>query len=182
MSESKISLDSLNKFPPGEFCKHLEAVFEHSPWVIEAVARERPFASLKALQAACEKVLYGADEARQAALIRAHPDLAAKLDELARLTDFSQAEQRRAGFAALPPEELEALRTALGQYRERMEHPFILCVSEHEASDVLPILQVRCGAQPEAERLACLFQIARIGWHRICSLVSETPGSDAYER
>lgn len=167
-----MTLDELNHLSEVAFFEALKGVFEHSPWVVAGVVAQRPFASVAALQAALESVLYGADAEVQLALIRAHPDLAAKLDELPALTEFSQAEQARAGFAALPSADLERLRQLLAEYRGRFEHPFILCVSEHAAVAVLPILEVRVLASADAERMACLFQIARIGWHRICSLIT----------
>lgn len=166
-----MKLSNLNTQSPEDFVAYLSALFEHSTWVVEAAAASRPFATTKALQAACESALYAASPEVQLELIRAHPDLAAKLDQLSELTDFSRQEQDRAGFMQLEASELERLRAGLSAYRERFGHPFILCVSEHPASDVLPILEVRHQAEPEAERLACLFQIARIGWHRICSVV-----------
>lgn len=166
-----MELTVLNTQTTEEFVAYLSTIFEHSPWVVEAAAAARPFPTLKALQAACENALYAASPEVQQALIRAHPDLAAKLDQLSELTEFSRQEQDRAGFMRLKPAELAALRAQLMTYRERFGHPFILCVSEHAAGDVLPILEVRVHAEPEAERLACLFQIARIGWHRICSVV-----------
>lgn len=176
-----MNLKTLNALSPRAFVDALGSVFEHSPWVVEAAAQERPFVSLKALQAACESALYGADAETQRNLIRAHPDLAAKLDQLSELTEFSQREQDRAGFMSLDPEVLASLRANLRAYRERFGHPFILCVTEHPAEDVLPILEVRRRAGADAERLACLFQIARIGWHRFRHLVSEDGNNQSSE-
>jgi 2-oxo-4-hydroxy-4-carboxy-5-ureidoimidazoline decarboxylase len=168
------TLEHLNSMPVDTFVDALGQVFEHSAWVVDAAASMRPFPNTKALLVACESALYGADPATQLELICAHPDLAAKLDQLPKLTEFSQQEQGRAGFATLSPEVLEQMRDALARYFRRFGHPFILCVTEHPAEDVLPILEVRVAASADAERLACLYQIARIGWHRICSLV-DTP-------
>lgn len=161
----------LNGMEISDFVHALSEVYEHSPWVIEAAAAARPVDTLETLQVACEAALYGASVEKQVELIQAHPDLAAKLDQLPKLTDFSQAEQSRAGFSALSPDVLSEMRDALVAYRERYGHPFILCVTEHPAEAVLPILRIRCAATPDAERLACLSQIARIGWHRICKLI-----------
>lgn len=166
------SLSELNEMHAAEFTDALGAVYEHSPWVVEAAAGYRPFQSVKSLQASCESVLYDAKPEQHLDLIRAHPDLAAKLAQIVKLTDFSQAEQSRAGFASLAPETIDMMRQALADYRERFGHPFILCVTEHPAEDVLPILEVRCKATAEAERMACLFQISRIAWHRICHLTN----------
>jgi 2-oxo-4-hydroxy-4-carboxy-5-ureidoimidazoline decarboxylase len=165
-----LTLKTLNQLPTDAFVDALREVYEHSPWVIRSVAGRRPFGSRAALHAACESALLAAEEAAQRALIEAHPDLAAKIERLQELTDFSREEQSRAGFAGLPEATLGELREALGEYRERFGHPFILCVSDFPAADVLPILRVRLTARPEVERLTCLFQIARIGWHRICTL------------
>ena len=50
-------------------------------------------------------------------------------------------------------------------------HPFILCLAENSAIDVLPIVKERMKSDSITERAACLFQISRIGWHRLCSII-----------
>lgn len=120
-----------------------------------------------------ESVIFGADSKEQSSLLSAHPDLAAKLDEIASLTEFSRAEQSRAGFAKLPAADLILLRSALADYRAKFGHPFILCVSEHLAEETLPILQSRLQATERSEFIACLAQVARIGWNRLNQLVTD---------
>ena len=173
MSQNPISIEDLHQLSDEAWTAFLNSLYEHSPWVVEEATKWRPYASKKALQARLESIIYGADSDRQEQLISSHPDLAAKMDELAALTDFSQAEQARAGFSALPKEIFDTLRDTLGLYRERFGHPFILCVSEHSASDTLPILAERIKASPQSEKIACLAQVSRIGWHRLTQLVSD---------
>ena len=172
MNSEKVTIDELNLMQDDEWISLLGKLYEHSPWVVEEAVKGRPFPDKKALQARFESIIFGAEEEMQNQLITAHPDLAAKMDELAKLTDFSQSEQARAGFSALPLEIFTALRETLSHYRETFGHPFILCVSDHSAGDTLPILQQRLQATPKSERLACLAQIARIGWHRLDTIVS----------
>ena len=172
MNSEKIPIDKLNLMQDDDWISLLGKLYEHSPWVAEEAVKGRPFSDKKALQACFESIIYGAEEELQSQLITAHPDLAAKMDELAKLTDFSQSEQSRAGFSALPQEVFNSLREKLSDYREQFGHPFILCVSDHSASETLPILLQRLQATPKSERLACLTQIARIGWHRLAILVS----------
>jgi len=160
-------IGSLNALSADAFAAALDGVVEHSPWILRRAAAKRPFGSLAAAQAALEAELYGADEDSQLTAIRAHPDLAAKLEALEGLTDFSRREQQAAGFAALEPRALERLRTLLAAYRERFGHPFILCLRDHDAAAAAPILEARLKAAPQAERVACLVQIARIAWHRL---------------
>ena len=172
MDTENILIDKLNLMQDDEWITLLGKLYEHSPWVVEEAIKRRPFSDKKALQACFESIIFGAEEEMQSQLITAHPDLAAKMDELAKLTDFSQSEQTRAGFSSLPRDTFNTLRETLANYRQRFGHPFILCVSDHSASETLPILQQRLQASPRSERLACLAQIARIGWHRLDAIVS----------
>ncbi|MDQ8187766.1 2-oxo-4-hydroxy-4-carboxy-5-ureidoimidazoline decarboxylase [Pelagicoccus sp. SDUM812002] len=168
-----ISLETLNALPSDDYADRLDSLYEYSPWIVERSAGLRPFPTIKSMQASFEGLIYGADSNLQRSLLQAHPDLAAKLDELACLTDFSQAEQARAGFATLAPNEFEALRSELARYRRRFDHPFILCVNDHGAEDVLPILRARISESQQSEGIACLAQVCRIGWHRLQQIVSK---------
>ncbi|MCH6258598.1 2-oxo-4-hydroxy-4-carboxy-5-ureidoimidazoline decarboxylase [Puniceicoccaceae bacterium K14] len=173
MIQAPTPLNVLNEFSQEDFVQSLETLYEYSPWIVEKAYSFRPFLTVKSLQAAFESIIYGSESTKQIELLKAHPDLAAKLEQIESLTDFSQAEQKRAGFAALPQGKLEALQTALAKYRSKFDHPFILCVSEHNATEVLPILEMRSQSNLDAERIACLAQVTRIGWHRLLQLVSE---------
>lgn len=167
-----IPLSQLNTLSDTEYTEKLDSLYEYSPWVVEKSQPLRPFPSVKAMHATFEGIIYSATKAEQSALLLAHPDLAAKIDEIAELTDFSKSEQMRAGFAALPREDIEEFRKSLAAYRQKFGHPFILCVSEHDASEAIPILNVRLQSSPEAELISCLAQVTRIGWYRLQQTVS----------
>ena len=97
-----ISLQRINVLPVQDFVAALATIFEHSPWVPERVAASRPFASGIALhQSMCDAVMQ-ADEARQLALIRAHPELAGRAAIRGDLTQASTSEQKEAGLSACP--------------------------------------------------------------------------------
>ncbi|MBC2605443.1 2-oxo-4-hydroxy-4-carboxy-5-ureidoimidazoline decarboxylase [Pelagicoccus albus] len=166
-----ISLSELNNLNTSAYVDALESLYEYSPWVVERSAASRPFTSIKSMQATLEGVIYAASDEEQLNLLVSHPDLAAKIEEISKLTDFSQSEQSRAGFASLPQDTLVAFRATLGAYREKFSHPFILCVSEHSAQEAIPILEARLQSSPKSERMACLAQVGRIGWHRLIQLV-----------
>ena len=168
---SKFSLYQLNKLDSKKFSSILEGVYEHSPWIIEEAFNYRPFNTVKELHDACVTLINGASHETQLSLIRAHPDLAAKLEQLSKLTRFSQKEQSKAGFSSLPSNVICQLRKELVRYRKLFGHPFILCLAENTAADVLPILKKRIQSESNTERTSCLFQITRIGWHRLCSLI-----------
>lgn len=167
------AIEAINQYPPEEYVAHLEPLYEYSPWIVERSLKARPFASLPSMQAIFEGIIFSATEEEKKDLLKSHPDLAAKIEQISELTDFSKAEQTRAGFASLAPETLEALRATLVAYRTRFDHPFILCVSDYDASEALPILKARINNDPETETTICLAQVTRIGWHRLQQLVSK---------
>ena len=168
---SAVSLHQLNKFDNVRYCSALNGVYEHSPWIIQKTFNDRPFNSVEELHDTCVSLINGAPHDTQLSLIRAHPDLAAKLEQLPRLTRFSQKEQSEAGFSSLSLVVINQLRNELVRYRQLFGHPFILCLAENSAIDVLPILEERMRSDSNTERAACLFQISRIGWHRLCSII-----------
>src|SRR5690606_3181161 len=112
-------------------------IYEHSPWVAEAVAAARPFASLAALHAAMIAAVEAAGAERQNALIRAHPDLAGKAARAGTLTADSSAEQASAGLDRLSEQEFAAFHRLNDAYREKFAFPFIVCVRRHTKGSIL---------------------------------------------
>jgi N-carbamoyl-L-amino-acid hydrolase len=73
-----LTLEQVNRASPAEFVALLDGTYEHSPWVAERAAAERPFATLAALKQALVKSVRGMGREAQLKLIRAHPELAGK--------------------------------------------------------------------------------------------------------
>lgn len=131
------------------------ALFEHSPWV-EARADASPssgdrYADLMA-------VVREASEAEQLALIRAHPELAEKVQ----LTDASAAEQASAGLDRLTPQEYARFHTLNAAYRARFGFPFVICVRLTDKAGILAAMEARLGNTPEREIDAAIDEIAKI--------------------
>src|SRR5262245_17970292 len=82
----QVTLKKLNDGTRADFLAALGAIFEHSPWVAEAAADARPFATLAELYDRLSDGLLRANEAHQIAVIRAHPDLAGKAARAGTLT------------------------------------------------------------------------------------------------
>ena len=168
-----IPLATLNSMLAPEFVSALGAIFEHSPWVAGHVVGARPFRSrLHLHEAMCEAVLRaGKDE--QLALIRAHPELAARGD----LTAASTREQKGAGLADCSPDELARIRALNAEYSERFGFPFVLAVKGHNAASILAELERRVHNDSETERAVALAQIGRIAGFRLADLVEESVGA-----
>ena len=101
------------KTPPGgldraDFVALYGAVYEHSPWIAEALVDGGLVARLntvEGLHRAMAAIVEAAPRERQLALLRAHPDLAGRLAMRRELTASSTAEQAGAGLDKCSPAE-----------------------------------------------------------------------------
>ncbi|MGA8706885.1 MAG: 2-oxo-4-hydroxy-4-carboxy-5-ureidoimidazoline decarboxylase [Steroidobacteraceae bacterium] len=160
-----MSLEQLNALSPESFVAALTGVFEHSDWVVERAAGQRPFSSVATLLAALRNALEAATDEEQLGIMRAHPDLRAR--SVQTLTPASASEQRRAGLEGCTPAEagrLEALNLA---YQERFGFPFILAVRGHDPASIIARCEQRLLREPATERATALEEIARIAEFRL---------------
>jgi len=172
-----ISLQDLNSLPAPQFVAALAGVFERTGWVAERVAALRPFRSRfelhRAMCAAVEQA--AADE--QLALIRAHPELAAKKRLAGELTPESTREQQGAGLTACTPEEFSRLAHLNAAYAKKFGFPFVFAVRGHDRAAVIAALERRVANTLEHERGQALCEIGRIAAFRLADLVDEPLGS-----
>ncbi len=166
-----LRLSDLDRLPPADFVAQLGGIFEHSPWVAEAVVAARPFASVAALHAAMCQVVRGAGETAQLALIRAHPELAGKAAIRGELTAASTSEQHAAGLDQCSPEEYAELTMLNRAYHDRHGFPFILAVRGHTRQSVIAAMRERLDRTREIEIAACIEQIETIARLRLEALL-----------
>src|SRR5437660_9880082 len=96
-----VSLQSLNAADAAGFAAALGDIYEHAPWVAQAVFAQRPFATVAALHEAMMGAVRAAPPDRRLALINGHPDLAGKAARAGAMTKDSKAEQASAGLDRL---------------------------------------------------------------------------------
>jgi 2-oxo-4-hydroxy-4-carboxy-5-ureidoimidazoline decarboxylase len=167
-----MTLDELNRCTDEPFRAALGGIFEHSPWVAERVAAQRPFVSVEALHAAMCATVAAAGETLQMALIRAHPQLAGKAAIRGELTAASTSEQRGAGLDQCSPEEFAEITRLNADYEARFGFPFILAVKGHTRTSIIANMRARLGHAREAEIAEALAQIERIARFRLDALLS----------
>ena len=163
---------NVNHGTPQQAHELLQGLYEHSPWLVEAVLPKRPFASPAALKWALAQALDEAGVAAQEALIRAHPELAGKAALAGTLTSESTDEQSRAGLAHCSAEEYAELHQLNHDYQTRFGWPFILAVRGPRGTglnrtQILQAMRRRLHSTPEAERRECIRQIHRIAELRL---------------
>jgi len=158
-----MSIDEINAMSPQAFIAAFGDVAEHSPWVAREAQSFRPFANRDEMALHFERALKGANRDAQLALIRAHPDLAAK----AKLTEDSSKEQAGAGLTSLTADEFARFTDLNNRYRQRFGFPFIFAVKGATKYMILDSFTERVSNAPEQEFAMAITQVCRIFRFRI---------------
>lgn len=184
-----MDLQQLNIAPVSVLCSELGGIYEHSSWIVAQALADRPFASLAAFQQAMIRVVDGAGDAEQLALIRAHPELAGKAMVAGKLTAESENEQGRAGLAHCTQEEWEKLQQLNAAYKARFGFPFVLAVRGPrglglERQAIISAFEQRLQHDPLSECAQALRHIHRIADIRLQDKFSLTPilGNDIWDK
>ena len=162
-----VSLESLNAADEAGFVAALGDIYEHAPWVAQAVCGQRPFSTLAGLHDAMMAAVRAAPADRRLALIKGHPDLAGKAARAGLLTADSKAEQTSAGLDRLSEAEFAQFHRLNDAYREKFAMPFIICVRRHGKDSILRQFERRLHNSMAAETEAALGEIFRIAALRL---------------
>jgi 2-oxo-4-hydroxy-4-carboxy-5-ureidoimidazoline decarboxylase len=167
----RFSLASLNTMSAAAFTDALGAIFEHSPWVAQRAAADRPFSSVADLHAAMANVVRHAPDEEKLALIRAHPELAGKAAMRGELTVESTREQRGAGLDQCSPEEFAQVQDLNQRYNAKFGFPFVIAVKGHDRHSILAHFTRRLENDQAVEANECIEQIIKIGGFRLHDIV-----------
>jgi len=178
------TLEHLNAAETSAFIAALHGIYEHSPWIPERAALQRPFRNLTAFKLALHKVVTDASRAEQLGLIRAHPELAGRAAIAGELTAESTGEQAKAGLNLCSPEEFTRLQQLNADYNAKFGFPFILAVKGPTGAgltrqQIIATFARRLRNQPEDELREALRQIGRIAEMRINDLLGYRPAMGA---
>ena len=178
------TLEHLNAAETSAFIAALHGIYEHSPWIPERAALQRPFRNLTAFKLALHKVVTDASRAEQLGLIRAHPELAGRAAIAGELTAESTGEQAKAGLNLCSPEEFARLQQLNADYNAKFGFPFILAVKGPTGAgltrqQIIATFARRLRNQPEDELREALRQIGRIAEMRINDLLGYRPAMGA---
>jgi 2-oxo-4-hydroxy-4-carboxy-5-ureidoimidazoline decarboxylase len=157
------NIADINQMPLSAFVDAFGEVAEHSPWVAREAASFRPFADRDEMIAAFECAVRSANRDAQAALLRAHPDLATK----AKLTEDSSKEQAGAGLNTLTADEFARFTELNTRYKQRFGFPFIFAVKGANKHMILDSFSARVDNSLEAEFAMAITQVCRIFRFRI---------------
>jgi 2-oxo-4-hydroxy-4-carboxy-5-ureidoimidazoline decarboxylase len=149
------------------------SVYEHSPWVAEAVYPSlTPGTDAASMAEQMRSVVDTASQKRKLALLCAHPDLAGRLT-LAELTKSSRLEQTGAGLDRCTPEELGEFLELNAVYTEKFGFPFIFAVKGYHRQDILEAFRVRVNNSSDTEFTTAIEQVHRIAKLRLETITNE---------
>jgi 2-oxo-4-hydroxy-4-carboxy-5-ureidoimidazoline decarboxylase len=156
-----------------DFITVFGSVYEHSPWVAEAVYPSlTPGSDAAAMAEQMRSVVNAASDKLKLDLLRAHPDLAGRLS-LAELTESSRSEQTGAGLDRCAPEELSEFQALNTAYIEKFGFPFIFAVKGYHRTDILEAFRVRVNHSREREFKTAIEQVHRIAKLRLETIANE---------
>lgn len=173
------TLSDLNSCDAATFVEHLRGIYEHSPWIPQRAAAQRPFANATALKLALQDVVSAATLDEQLGLIREHPELAGKAAVAGQLTAESTSEQAKSGLHLCSAEEFATLHRLNADYNAKFGFPFILAVKGPDGQGltrrhVIATFTRRLKNQRADEIAECLRQIKRIAEIRLNDLLGVT--------
>jgi len=169
------TVSELNALDRDEFAARLGFLFEGSPWIAAETWARRPFVDQAGLEANLAATVRGATVERQAALIRAHPDLVGRAALAGTLSRESSGEQRAAGLDPdqLSPADVSAFSASNEAYQAKFGFPFVICAREHKKAAILQGFELRLTNARDDEIATALAEIARIAHYRLIDVVAE---------
>lgn len=161
MACEKQKLD-LTQISESGFIKDFGGLYEHSPWVAEAVWADLQSArsiEIDVLQSRLKSVVDNSTDEQKLTLLLAHPELAGKAAIDGELTPESTDEQSRARLDLCSPEEFETFQQLNSEYNEKFKFPFIMAVRNSTREEILAAFQARLHNTPEQEFVTAIEQV-----------------------
>lgn len=160
-------LQEVNTLSSQQFVETFRGIYEHSPWVAEAAATRRPFASMQQMKQAFSDAVQQAPASQKLALVRAHPELGHRIGIDSDLSAESTQEQGSAGLDRLSPAEYKQLRDLNEVYQKKFGMPFVICVRQATKTVILKAMEQRLASSFTVELTEALKQIDAIAALRL---------------
>ena len=152
------------------FSERFGSVFEHSPWVADAVFEtdvESILTDVDKLSERFKAVFMGSAPELQLATFRAHPQLVCALAEVDELSETSASEQSAAGLDRCSDVEFAEFGRLNEAYSEKFGYPFIIAVRGRERHKILNLFRMRLKNDAVLEYQTALLQACWIARYRI---------------
>jgi 2-oxo-4-hydroxy-4-carboxy-5-ureidoimidazoline decarboxylase len=161
------------KLDRDEFMAAFGKVYEHSPWIAEAVFEaglDPRHDRIGDLHEAMVAAVEAAPRERQLALLRAHPDLAGRLAISGKLTADSAAEQAGVGLDKCTPDEFARFTALNDAYKAKFGFPFVMAVRGRTREEIVDAFARRLKNDAASEFHTALDEVHKIALLRLRDL------------
>jgi OHCU decarboxylase len=158
-----------------EFVDCFGGVYEHSPWIAEAVWRDgldESHEDIDGLADALAATVDRADAELRLNLINAHPDLAGRAAISGELTSESTAEQANAGIDQCTAEEFSLFQEMNEKYKSKFGFTFVMAVKGSNRHKILDAFRRRIQNDPELEFFQAIQEIHKIARLRLAEIAA----------
>lgn len=156
-----------------QFLSTFGGVYEHSPWVAEAVWRDglrERHDDVDGLAQAMATVVDAAGAKQKMQLINSHPDLAGRAAVAGELTADSTHEQAAAGIDQCSPEEFKRFQTMNTRYKQQFGFTFVMAVRHSNRHAILAAFEERLRHSPDTEFERAIAEIHKIAGFRLLAI------------
>ena len=171
MENEIINFENKN-FKKSKFISLFESIYEHSDWVIKNVIEDKSNIpnTIYELKLKMKNEVDNSSENLKLKLLRSHPELGIKKNEISSLTQSSQAEQKSAGLDQCSEEEYEEIKSLNKSYKEKFQFPFIIAVKGLNRLDIIKSMKKRVDNNYEEEFLTAINEVHKIAKIRFDAL------------
>lgn len=168
-----MAMQALDTCDSALFVEVMGEVFEHAPWVAQAVVAQRPFKTAQALHEAMLAQVRALPERDLVRLLAGHPELGGADARLGKMTADSVREQGALALNVLAADAAQRWEALNAAYRLKFGFPFILCVSRHTRDSVLRVFEKRLLNDRPTELTHALVEIGLITRLRLAARIND---------
>ncbi len=165
-----VTFERPSQMDRARFVAAFGGIFEHSPWIADAAYDFEwgpTHDTAQGVHQMLARVFRSASESQRLDVLKAHPDLAGKLAQAARLTPASTAEQASAGLDALTDDERAQLSALNAAYTAKFGFPFIIAVRDNTKAAIIAAFLRRSENDRDTEFAQACRQVERIAELRL---------------
>ena len=162
-------INRINNLSQSEFIENFANIFEKTKWIADRLYDQKPFNSFEELCSKMLEIFKTAGKENQLKILRAHPDLANKIN-IGLLTIDSRAEQKEAGLNRCSEKEFSEFKNLNNEYKKKFGFPFILAVGGKNKVDILNEFKKRILNNTEKEFNEAVVQVCKIADLRLKEL------------
>ena len=162
-----IDIKKINSLDKSEFLSIFGNVFEKSKWISEKVFDKKPFKNLESFISEIISIYENCDNTTIIKILNLHPELAVEK----KLTENSEAEQKKANLKQCTPKEFDEFKKLNIEYKKKFNFPFIIAVKGKDKNEILNYFRERINNSLEEEFIEAKKQVKKIATFRLEEII-----------